>query len=123
MTEDVNIVTLDDYCRAKSIGKVNYLKIDTEGGDLEVLRGGEGMLQEQRIDFVEVEAGMNADNKRHVPFEILKDYLESRGYPLFGVYEQVPEWPTKEPHLRRTNPVFISRRMIEMNRRRTEISE
>jgi hypothetical protein len=69
---------------------------------------------------VEVEAGMNASNKRHVPFETLKDYLELRSYLLFGIYEQVHEWPTKEPHLRRTNSVFISRRMIETNRRGTE---
>ena len=64
------------------------------------------------MDFVEVEAGMNAGNKRHVSFEALKDYLESRSYLLFGIYGQVHEWPTKKPHLRRTNPVFVSRRMI-----------
>jgi len=122
MTEEVDIVTLDEFCCASKIGQVNYLKIDTEGADLEVLKGGENLLDEQRIDFVEVEAGMNAGNKRHVPFETLKHYLESRSYLLFGIYEQVGEWPTKEPHLRRTNPVFVSRRMIETNRRRTEIS-
>jgi hypothetical protein len=27
----------------------------------------------------------------------------------------VNEWPTKEPHLRRTNPVFISDRVIKAN--------
>jgi len=112
LTEDVDIVTLDEFCFAREIEKVNYLKIDTEGEDLEVLRGGENMLKEQRIDFVEVEAGMHAGNKRHVSFEALKDYLESRSYLLFGIYGQVHEWPTKEPHLRRTNPVFVSRRMI-----------
>ena len=74
------------------------------------------MLTEQRIDLVQVEAGMNNSNKRHVPFETLKDYLQSHGYFLFGVYEQVSEWPTKEPHLRRTNLAFISRRLIEANK-------
>jgi FkbM family methyltransferase len=44
MTEDVDIVTLDEFCCDRKIGQVNYLKIDTEGGDLEVLRGGENML-------------------------------------------------------------------------------
>jgi FkbM family methyltransferase len=113
MTEDVDIVTLDDFCSARDVRHVNYLKIDTEGADLEVLRGGGCMLDAQRIDFVEVEAGMHAGNRRHVPFETLKSHLESKGYLLFGIYEQVHEWPKKEPHLRRTNPVFISRRMIE----------
>ena len=113
MTEEVDMITLDEFCRARKIEKINYLKIDTEGGDLDVLIGGENMLKEQRIDLVEVEAGMNPSNKRHVPFEALKDYLESRGYYLFGIYEQVPEWSTKEANLRRSNPVFISRRMVK----------
>lgn len=121
-TEDVEIVTLDDFCCARKIRHVNYLKVDTEGGDLDVLRGGENLLSVQSIDFVEVEAGMNAGNTWHVPFETLKHHLEARSYFLFGIYEQVPEWPTQEPHLRRTNPVFISRRMIEANKCKTRSS-
>jgi FkbM family methyltransferase len=114
--EDVEMITLDEFCQARTVSHINYLKIDTEGGDLEVLKGAENMIVEQRIDLLEVEAGMNPSNERHVPFGILKDYLEARGYFLFGVYEQSREWPSNEPHLRRTNPVFISKRMIEMNR-------
>jgi FkbM family methyltransferase len=121
-TESVDIITLDEFCRTKRIDQINYLKIDTEGGDLEVLKGAANMLTEQRIDLVEVEAGMNPGNNRHVPFEALKEYLESHGYFLFGIYEQKNEWPTREPHLRRTNPLFISHRMIELNRKSAGVS-
>lgn len=121
-TQSVEIVTLDEFCRIKRIDQINYLKIDTEGGDLDVLKGSASMLTEQRIDLVEVEAGMNPSNKRHVPFEILKEFLESHGYFLFGIYEQVTEWPTIEPHLRRTNPLFISHHMVEMNRKAVRAS-
>ena len=112
-SEVVEIATLDQFCDERKIIAIDYLKIDTEGGDLAVLEGARGMLDAQRIDFVEVEAGMNAVNARHVPFEILKSHLEAREYLLFGIYDQVHEWPTGEPHLRRTNSVFISRRMVE----------
>lgn len=116
-TETVEIITMDEFCQTKGIEQINYLKIDTEGGDLEVLKGAVNMLTEQRIDFVEVEAGMNPGNNWHVPFETLKEFLESHSYFLFGIYEQVSEWPTKELHLRRTNSLFISHRMIEKNRK------
>jgi hypothetical protein len=66
------------------------------------------MLAARQIDFVEVEAGMNSGNKRHVPFDDLRTHLENLDYYLFGFYEQMHEWVTREPHLRRTNPVFIS---------------
>ena len=119
-TESVDIVTLDDFCRMKEINQINYLKIDTEGGDLDVLKGAVQMLTEHRIDLVQVEAGMNLRNNFHVSFEALKKFLESHEYFLFGIYEQVNEWPTMEPHLRRTNPLFISHRMIEMNKKSME---
>lgn len=59
---------------------------------------------------------MSPSNARHVPMESLKPYLESFGYALFGLYEQVHEWPRGEPHLRRTNLIFISQQLIENNR-------
>lgn len=122
-TEPVSIDTVDAFCAARGIAHVSYLKIDTEGGDLDVLRGAASMLSGQRIDVVQVEAGMNPGNSRHVPFESLKSFLESHGYYLFGLYEQVNEWPTGEPHLRRTNPLFISRRTIEENRTAEGVGE
>jgi FkbM family methyltransferase len=118
-TESVEVVTLDEFCQTQAIARISYLKIDTEGGDLDVLKGAVNMLTEQRIDLVEVEAGMNPGNRRHVPFESLKAWFESHGYFLFGIYEQMDEWPTREPHLRRTNPIFTSRRLIVMNRHST----
>lgn len=114
--ESVMIDTLDDFCFTHNIESINYLKIDTEGGDLDVLKGAMRMLTEQKVDIVQVEAGMNPSNDRHVSFEALKAFLELHGYYLFGVYEQVNEWPTRSPNLRRTNPVFISQQLIEKNR-------
>jgi FkbM family methyltransferase len=121
-TETVNVSTLDEFCAARNILDISYLKIDTEGGDLEVLKGGERMLSEQRIDFVEVEAGMHAGNRSHVPFELLKSHLESKGYALFGIYTQIPETARDEPHLRRSNCTFVSRQMIDTGRRAAEYS-
>jgi FkbM family methyltransferase len=114
--EKVDVETLDEFCSERQIDHISFLKIDTEGGDLDVLRGSENMLSKQTIDMVEVEAGMNCKNERHVPFETLKQYLESKKYFLFGIYEQVNERFAKEPHLRRANPVFISEQMIKANK-------
>jgi FkbM family methyltransferase len=107
-TEVVNTSTLDAFCNAHAVDRISYVKIDTEGSDLEVLMGADDMLARQRIDFVEVEAGVNPGNTRHVPFEVLKSYLELRGYLLFAIYAQMHEWPTRQPHLRRINSTFVS---------------
>ena len=111
-TEHTDVTTLDKFCEKEQVPNIHYLKIDTEGGDFEVLVGAEGMLKEEKIDFVEVEAGMSPNNTYHVPMENFKRYLEEHGYYLFGLYEQVEERRTRKPNLRRANLVFISNRLI-----------
>jgi len=107
---DVYLDTLDHFCEQHNIKKIDLLKIDAEGHDLEVLKGGSSLLRKGRVEAVMVEAGMNEDNKLHVPFTKIFEYLQNFGYYLFALYEQKEDWINKMPHLRRTNPVFIKRR-------------
>jgi FkbM family methyltransferase len=79
--EEVAVDTVDNFCSNMNIGHINYMKIDTEGGDLDVLLGAENMLQGHAIDIVEVEAGMNPTNRKHVSFEIMKKHLNKN--PIF----------------------------------------
>lgn len=111
--ESIAMATLDGFCSEQGIAQIDYLKIDTEGSDLDVLLGGARMLGEQRVAVVEVEAGMSPSNKRHVPFERLKAQLEASSYLLFGMYEQIFEWPIGAPNLRRSNCVFLSSRVVD----------
>lgn len=113
--EAVPLDTLDRVCAREGIAAINFIKIDTEGADLDVLRGAEAMLARAAIDVVQVEAGMNPDNDRHVPFTAFVDWLAARDYLLFGIYDQWPQRMVKMPHLRRANPVFISRKLARMH--------
>ena len=114
--EEVEQTTLDDFCRERTIARIGLLKIDTEGAELDVLAGAAGMLNEQRIDLIQVEAGMNDANRRHVPLEALNARLQASGFRLFALYEQMHEWPTAEPHLRRVDAVFVSAPVISAHR-------
>lgn len=113
--EEVEMTTLDDLCRARGVARIGLLKLDVEGGELDVLAGASALLREQRIDLIQVEAGMNADNRRHVPFEALNAALQASGLKLFALYEQMHEWPSGEPQLRRVDAVFVSHRVIAAN--------
>lgn len=107
-TEDVAVTTLDNICVDFRIERIHYLKIDSEGADLEVLLGARGLLKDHRIDVIELEAGINPGNALHVPLEKLKSHLESFDYYLFGVYEQTAGTFESIPYLERINPLFIS---------------
>jgi len=92
--------------------RISFLKIDTEGHDHEVLLGFAPILRD--IDFVEVEAAMNPYNRTHVPFRVLEDILRASGFLLFRFYDQRMEFKLGgRPVLRRTNPLFISQRLVD----------
>ena len=105
--ELTKITTINELCKEQKIDRINYLKIDTEGHDLEVITGADELLNEKRIDIIEVEAGMNPMNDWHVSYQSIQEKLASYGYYPFGFYEQVHEWPTGKRILRRANVAFI----------------
>jgi hypothetical protein len=85
---------------------VNYCKIDTEGGDLEVLRGASALLSEQRIDFVQVETSIRHDTKYFAPLWDIDGFLNEKRYELFGFYDQEP-WHTDRGSLVYFNAVYV----------------
>ncbi|MGQ0699100.1 MAG: FkbM family methyltransferase [Panacagrimonas sp.] len=112
-TEEVPLESGDAYCAEHGIERIDFLKIDTEGHDLQVVTGFADMLAQHRIDFLQVEASMNPLNERHVSLKKFVEMLEPMGYYLFGIYDQAREVRKGQIALRRSNPVFVSQRMPE----------
>ena len=110
--EWVDVVTLDKYCKDNGINHIDFLKVDTEGGDLRVLQGASSMLDLNSVGVIQVEASMNKDNLFHVQFDKFECFLQEKGYKLFGVYNQVNEWPEHKPNLRRVDLVYISEKNV-----------
>ena len=110
--QSARLTTLDQFCDENDIQNIDYLKIDTEGHELEVILGANEFLSQGRAAFVELELGLNPENSYHVSLEDAKARLERLNYRLFGFYEQCAEWPTKQKNLRRANCLFVSRMML-----------
>lgn len=102
------MVTLEEFCESNGIKFIDSLKIDTEGYDLEVLKGSSELLKKSSIAFIEAEVGMNPKNNLHVDFLVIREYLKSYNYFVFGIYEQTHERKAGLPVLRRANVLFIS---------------
>jgi len=52
---DVEVTTVDAYCKTKNIRKIHLLKSDTEGFELKVLQGAEEMFKKNKVQFVLIE--------------------------------------------------------------------
>jgi hypothetical protein len=74
-SQQVRLCRLDDLCRDMR-GRISFVKIDVEGHELEVLRGGIETLRRHRPNLlIEIE-------QRHSPVPIFHtlDFLASLGY-------------------------------------------
>lgn len=88
---DVDVVALDEFLRRHDVPVIDFLKIDTEGSDLDVLHGGHRALAARRVRLIQVEASMNPENSLHFGLQRFIDCLCPHDLLLFGLYEQVHE--------------------------------
>ncbi|HMP01374.1 MAG TPA: FkbM family methyltransferase [Gemmatales bacterium] len=70
--ETIELRRLDDVCAAEQVDWIDYLKMDVEGHELEVLHGAEQMLGAGRVRCVQWEyGGCNLDSRA-----LLKDFCD-----------------------------------------------
>lgn len=64
MSEEVEMIKIDDFCIANKIKHIHFLKLDVEGHELNVLEGAKKMISSSKIDFIQFEfGGCNIDSK------------------------------------------------------------
>jgi FkbM family methyltransferase len=80
-TEKVKVYTLDSYL-SRNCPKIDILKIDVEGSELNVINGGKQFLKE-RVDMIIIEISFARDNNYLQIFNT----LESLGFKLTNIFD------------------------------------
>jgi len=97
-TEEVKLVTLDQFACDRDITSFDIVKTDTEGYDLEVLKGAHSLLESGAIRAVYAEVTFATGNVQNTLFDLVYDYLEGLRFRFCGLYElyyfQVKPWET-----------------------------
>lgn len=98
---EIETQTLDGYCEQAGLSHVHFVKVDTEGHDMEVLYGAKGMLEKQAIDALQFEYNYRWINARHYLRDAF-DYFQPLGYQLGKVTPHGIEfYPGWDPELER----------------------
>lgn len=98
--ETVQGVTLDDYCSAQGIERIDLLKLDVEGAELEALRGASLLLGERRIGCLMFEVseamveGMNHDPAEVFAF-VRRSALTVHELAEDGTLQPAPQRPAR----------------------------
>jgi FkbM family methyltransferase len=71
-SEMVAVSTVDEVCSTEGIERIHFLKIDTEGCEMEVLLGAADMLEQNRIDAIQFEFG---DTFLHTPYHFMDFWM------------------------------------------------
>ncbi|MEG4583368.1 FkbM family methyltransferase [Microcoleus sp. MON1_C5] len=76
--------TIDNYCQRHGIKRINFLKIDVGGGELDVLYGVKHFLETGRIDYLQFEyGGTYLDSK--ITLKEAFEYLQKFRYSIFKI--------------------------------------
>jgi FkbM family methyltransferase len=108
--EDIELITLEEYCHQKNISHIDYLKMDIEGHEIETLKGGLHLFEKEKIDIVQFEyGGCNIDAKT-----LLKDFFElfeNLNYNFYKIYpnhiQYVPEYDQRLENFQYQNWLII----------------
>lgn len=78
----VKTIKLDDYCRIDHINFIDYLKIDCEGADVDVLLGCKELIGNGNIRIIQIEYGSHYKRANHTFKEVI-DLFEGTEYKIY----------------------------------------
>lgn len=88
-SSEVPVWTLDEYAKKHSLGAIDLLKIDTQGYDLQVLKGADALLTAGKVSFIMLEINFIPLYVGQPAFFELDAFLNKRGYALVDLYEKI----------------------------------
>ena len=102
---NVDVISLDDYCIKNSINSINLLKTDTEGYELNVLKGAFKLMDNNKIQYVYVEVFFYENYINQSSFGDIYNFLIQKGFNLVRFYDF--EY-TEEGFASRTDALFFN---------------
>lgn len=106
---DFEMITVDEFCAQSGIKEIDLLKIDTEGNELEVLKGSSKVLSEDRIKIILFEFG-ECDVFSRV---FLRDFYEM--LPNYKIYRLNSNSLIPLFEYKSTNEIFRFQNFVAIN--------
>lgn len=87
---------------------VDFLKLDTEGSELEILKGGLKLLKEQKVLMIKTEFVFFKYYKNHKIFGDIHSFLDKHGYKLIYLDQDHPMYSPIDIQIPKTNDRGLS---------------
>ncbi|MEM8642492.1 MAG: FkbM family methyltransferase [Cyanobacteria bacterium P01_G01_bin.54] len=108
--ETIDVITIDDVIREYKLEKIDLLKIDVEGLEMEVLEGAESTLENNKIRFIYAECIFEPNSlSPHTLFPELCNYLKQFNFAFFALYHESFHLATGSAM---GNALFVNKQML-----------
>lgn len=84
---NVSVTSFDTWIDCKKLGRIDLLKVDTQGFDLEVLHGASKTLDRRALEIVLVEVNFIKIYESQCSFSEIQQFMKEKGYGLLTLYE------------------------------------
>jgi len=112
-TVGVGAITLDDFCRREKITRIDFVKIDTDGHEYEVLKGATNTISKFRPVII-FEVGDYTLKEKNIDFNFFLDYFFRLNYKLYDTKSSKKltreNYYSVVPHLSTTDLIAIPNR-------------
>ena len=83
-TTGVSAISIDDFVQENKIERINYIKIDTDGLEYEILKGAKTVIVNFRPIII-FEITLYTLQEKGIAFDFIYDYFNQLGYRLFDL--------------------------------------
>ena len=85
----VELTTIDEYLKINNIERINILKLDIQGSELNALKGAEVALSNKKIDIIFTESYFVQQYENQPLFADIVQYLSNFGYSIQDIYNPI----------------------------------
>ena len=104
-TEQINLMTLDEFVRTQSIERIDLLKLDTQGSEYLVIEGAMQTLSKIKIIYTEIITMPTYDGQ--IEFDEFIKLMRLNNFELYNIYNQ----SLINGKLRQLDAIFINKTM------------
>jgi FkbM family methyltransferase len=108
--QSVPVIALDSYCARHNIDRIDLLKMDIQGFELNALRGARQLLERQAVGLIFCEVLFGRHYEGQAFYHDLAGLLHPLGYELYGLYTLLRGGDGVLSH---GDAIFTSRRVRE----------
>jgi FkbM family methyltransferase len=80
----IEVITLDHFCQTEDIGEIDFLQVDVQGADLDVLKGASWIL-DKSILAIQIEVEFSHLYQGQPLFADVDTFLRAKGFSLFDL--------------------------------------